>query len=62
MSTLNLENNTCSYVHHLKDAAQLHSLIQKLQVTARDAGHERPLLIGFDQENGSPIQLQLYTR
>ena len=34
------------------DIEQVHGLIQKLQRIAKDAGHERPLMIGIDQENG----------
>ncbi|KAF7370838.1 Glycoside hydrolase family 3 protein [Mycena sanguinolenta] len=34
------------------DAPQTRALIRELQTLARDAGHERPLLIGIDQENG----------
>ena len=42
------------YVIHIcrADIEQVHSLIQKLQRIAKDAGHERPLMIGIDQENG----------
>jgi hypothetical protein len=31
---------------------QVHALVQKLQQMAKNAGHERPLMIGTDQENG----------
>jgi beta-N-acetylhexosaminidase len=34
---------------------QLRKLIVNLQTIARDAGHERPLLFGIDQENGTSI-------
>ncbi|KAL0573030.1 hypothetical protein V5O48_008941 [Marasmius crinis-equi] len=34
------------------DALQVKGLIRNLQEHARSAGHERPLLIGTDQENG----------
>ncbi|KAI0297902.1 glycoside hydrolase superfamily [Russula brevipes] len=33
-------------------AKQVHALLRKLQQIAKDAGHERPLMIGIDQENG----------
>ncbi|KAH9034513.1 glycoside hydrolase [Lactarius pseudohatsudake] len=33
-------------------AKQVHALVQKLQQIAKSAGHERPLMIGMDQENG----------
>ncbi|KAI0299016.1 glycoside hydrolase [Multifurca ochricompacta] len=33
-------------------AKQVHALVQKLQQIAKDAGHQRPLMIGTDQENG----------
>jgi hypothetical protein len=33
-------------------AKQVHALLRKLQQIAKDAGHERPLMIGTDQENG----------
>lgn len=36
-----------------QDFAQIHTLIQKLQRIAKNAGHSRPLLIGIDQENGA---------
>ena len=36
----------------LLDIQQVHGLVQKLQRVAKDAGHERPLMIGIDQENG----------
>ena len=31
---------------------QVHAITNELQSLARDAGHERPLMIGIDQENG----------
>jgi hypothetical protein len=31
-------------------AMQVHALVRNLQVIAKTAGHERPLMIGFDQE------------
>ncbi|KAJ7355555.1 glycoside hydrolase family 3 protein [Mycena albidolilacea] len=34
------------------DAAQVRTLIHELQTLARDAGHDKPLMIGIDQENG----------
>jgi beta-N-acetylhexosaminidase len=33
-------------------AAQTRKLVLDLQKIAKDAGHETPLLIGIDQENG----------
>ena len=40
-------------------AMQVHALVQKLQVIAKNAGHERPLMIGIDQENGPSIRKDL---
>ncbi|KAF8627587.1 hypothetical protein AX17_006160 [Amanita inopinata Kibby_2008] len=37
---------------NVKDAAQVRRLVNELQATAQKCGHERPLLIGIDQENG----------
>ncbi|ESK84536.1 glycoside hydrolase [Moniliophthora roreri MCA 2997] len=37
---------------NVRDVAQVKSMIRELQAYAKDAGHERPLLIGTDQENG----------
>ncbi|KAH9177917.1 glycoside hydrolase [Lactarius sanguifluus] len=37
---------------NVKSAKQVHALVQKLQQIAKSAGHERPLMIGTDQENG----------
>ncbi|KAI0039837.1 glycoside hydrolase family 3 protein [Auriscalpium vulgare] len=37
---------------NVKSAQQVHQIIQRLQQIAREAGHERPLMIGIDQENG----------
>lgn len=36
-------------------AAQTRKLVLDLQKIAKDAGHERPLLIGIDQENGEQL-------
>ena len=36
-------------------AEQVHKVVQKLQQIAKDAMHERPLMIGIDQENGSVL-------
>jgi beta-N-acetylhexosaminidase len=33
-------------------AEQVRRLIKNLQLLAKEAGHERPLMIGIDQENG----------
>lgn len=32
---------------------QVHKLVYDLQQLAKDSGHEQPLMIGIDQENGS---------
>ncbi|KAJ5103626.1 hypothetical protein N7532_004155 [Penicillium argentinense] len=40
------------FSRNFSDAAQLQALTLALQNEARQAGHERPLLIGIDQENG----------
>nr|GAT42942.1 glycoside hydrolase family 3 protein [Mycena chlorophos] len=40
------------FKRNVVDGAQTHALICELQSLARGAGHERPLLIGIDQENG----------
>ncbi|KAI0063301.1 glycoside hydrolase [Artomyces pyxidatus] len=37
---------------NVRSAQQVHSVVQRLQQIARDAGHEMPLMIGTDQENG----------
>ncbi|GLB44657.1 putative glycoside hydrolase [Lyophyllum shimeji] len=37
---------------NVHDAKQVRGLIRQLQTIAKEAGHERPLLIGIDQENG----------
>ncbi|CAK5273873.1 unnamed protein product [Mycena citricolor] len=37
---------------NIVDAEQTRSLVQQLQQLAHDAGHDQPLLIGIDQENG----------
>ncbi|KAH9008604.1 glycoside hydrolase [Lactarius deliciosus] len=37
---------------NVQSAKQVHALVQKLQQIAKSAGHERPLMIGMDQENG----------
>ncbi|GJJ13093.1 hypothetical protein Clacol_007343 [Clathrus columnatus] len=37
---------------NVQDVRQLRTLIAKLQSAAREAGHDAPLLIGIDQENG----------
>lgn len=31
---------------------QIKGLVAQLQQLAKDAGHERPLMVGIDQENG----------
>ncbi|THH16289.1 hypothetical protein EW146_g4327 [Bondarzewia mesenterica] len=40
---------------NVQSAEQTHGMIQKLQKIAKDAGHEQPLMIGIDQENGEII-------
>ncbi|PKY08347.1 putative beta-N-acetylglucosaminidase, partial [Aspergillus campestris IBT 28561] len=40
------------FKRNISDVAQLQSLTRALQEEARLAGHERPLFIGIDQENG----------
>ncbi|KAK2466595.1 hypothetical protein APHAL10511_000853 [Amanita phalloides] len=37
---------------NVKNAVQVRRLVSQLQAFARECGHERPLLIGTDQENG----------
>ncbi|EIM80079.1 glycoside hydrolase [Stereum hirsutum FP-91666 SS1] len=37
---------------NVKSAEQVHTLTQRLQTIAKEAGHSRPLMIGTDQENG----------
>ncbi|KAI0683737.1 glycoside hydrolase [Cytidiella melzeri] len=37
---------------NIRDIRQVHGLVQKLQHIAKNAGHEKPLMIGIDQENG----------
>ncbi|GFN14559.1 hypothetical protein AtubIFM55763_008296 [Aspergillus tubingensis] len=40
------------FKRNVSDAAQVQALTHALQEEARSAGHEHPLLIGIDQENG----------
>ncbi|KAA8646286.1 hypothetical protein EYZ11_007718 [Aspergillus tanneri] len=53
------------FKRNIQDAAQLQALTQALQEEAKSAGHEHPLFIGIDQENGlvtrisPPIATQL---
>ncbi|KAG5651829.1 hypothetical protein H0H81_007261 [Sphagnurus paluster] len=37
---------------NVRDAKQVRRVVQELQRVAKEAGHERPLLVGIDQENG----------
>ncbi|OCH91328.1 glycoside hydrolase [Obba rivulosa] len=37
---------------NVQNIEQVHALTRELQQIAKDAGHERPLMIGTDQENG----------
>ncbi|KAG6908037.1 hypothetical protein DXG01_006399 [Tephrocybe rancida] len=37
---------------NIQDARQARKLVQDLQTIAKESGHEKPLLIGIDQENG----------
>ena len=41
--------------HTCTDALQTLSLVMDLQELAKQAGHERPLMIGIDQENGELV-------
>lgn len=53
------------FQRNVRDAQQLKALTDELQQLAKDAGHDRPLTIGIDQENGlvtrikPPITVQL---
>ncbi|KAF9889023.1 hypothetical protein FE257_008000 [Aspergillus nanangensis] len=53
------------FKRNISDATQMQSLTQALQEEAKKAGHEHPLFIGIDQENGlvtrisPPIAVQL---
>lgn len=40
------------FLERSSGVAQVHHLTTELQKIAKNAGHERPLLIGIDQENG----------
>jgi hypothetical protein len=40
--------------------SQVHAIILELQQIAKDSGHERPLLIGIDQENGEDHFISLF--
>ncbi|KAI0370853.1 glycoside hydrolase [Pilatotrama ljubarskyi] len=37
---------------NVQSIAQVHRLVNELQLLAKEAGHVRPLMIGIDQENG----------
>ncbi|KAF8064158.1 glycoside hydrolase family 3 protein [Lyophyllum atratum] len=37
---------------NVRDAKQVRRIVRELQAVAKDSGHEKPLLIGIDQENG----------
>ncbi|OSD03667.1 glycoside hydrolase family 3 protein [Trametes coccinea BRFM310] len=37
---------------NVQSSAQVHRIVHELQSLAKEAGHERPLMIGIDQENG----------
>ena len=39
----------------LPGAEQVYGVVQRLQQIAKDAGHESPLMIGIDQENGERV-------
>lgn len=41
------------------DAKQTRLLIKALQSLAKAAGHERPLMIGIDQENGRLFETKI---
>jgi beta-N-acetylhexosaminidase len=45
------------YRKNCVDAAQVLALTNRLQQAARDAGHERPLLIAIDQEQGRVVRI-----
>ncbi|VDB87587.1 unnamed protein product [Peniophora sp. CBMAI 1063] len=45
-------NNVILMKRNIKDAAQTRRVVRMLQQIAKEAGHERPLMIGIDQENG----------
>ncbi|POR36259.1 Beta-hexosaminidase [Tolypocladium paradoxum] len=53
------------FKHNIRDAAQLRELCLGLQTIAKEAGHDQPLFVGIDQENGlvtrigPPIAAQL---
>lgn len=40
------------FKRNIESFEQIRNLVHELQQMAKDAGHERPLLIGIDQENG----------
>jgi beta-N-acetylhexosaminidase len=46
------------FARNVVDAGQLLALTGELQAMARAAGHERPLLIAMDQENGAVRRLE----
>ncbi|KAH9061951.1 glycoside hydrolase [Lactarius vividus] len=50
--SLLLRGKVISAAYVWTGAKQVHALVQKLQQIAKSAGHERPLMIGTDQENG----------
>ena len=45
----------------LTDAAQTRRVVRMLQQIAKEAGHERPLMIGIDQENGTVVQSHTFS-
>ncbi|KAI0744718.1 glycoside hydrolase [Earliella scabrosa] len=44
--------NVILFKRNVKTIAHVHRITSELQALAKEAGHERPLLIGIDQENG----------
>ena len=40
---------------NVRDIPHLRALISGLQQIARDSGHDQPLMIGIDQENGASL-------
>ncbi|KAG6853161.1 hypothetical protein C0991_006449 [Blastosporella zonata] len=41
---------------NVQDAKQVRAIVQELQKLAKESGHDKPLLIGIDQENGKSIE------
>lgn len=45
-------SNVILMKRNVRDVRQTRNMIEELQIIAKESGHERPLLIGIDQENG----------